>query len=222
MKFSRFAAVLVLVLAPFAAHAALTTIGAPWPPIGSTGLTPVLFNVSTNAGGGFVAMGAHAYKNSASLPNNGIDTYYAQPGIYPGEPLKNYANWSFDFAYNTQGCNACQVFLQIDTDPTAGISYAGPYQLNIAPPAGYGTGPTASDSLNMEMAFITLGIPYDFNPFSPSSTAFRLYMMSLNADTRQGEEVASAAITVNVLPEPGTFALGALALAGMAFSRRKA
>jgi hypothetical protein len=65
----------------------------------------------------------------------------------------------------------------------------------------------------MEMGFITAGV-YDFDPFSASSTAFRLFMVN-----DQGG-VTDAAITVNV-PEPGTLALGALALAGMALMRRR-
>lgn len=81
---------------------------------------------------GFVALGARAYKNSPSLANNGVDTFYAQSGIYPGDPTKNYANWSFDFVYNTGTCTGSQVFLEIDTDPTAGVTYTTPANLTAA------------------------------------------------------------------------------------------
>ena len=56
---------------------------------------------------------------------------------------------------------------------------------------------------------------YDFNPFAPSSTAFRLEVTNAN-----GGSIVASDITVNV-PEPGTIALLGLALAGVGVMRRR-
>ena len=72
------------------------------------------------------------------------------------------------------------------------------------------------ESWNMEMSFID-GALYDFDPFSPSSTAFSLRLMAAN-----GGELTRSDIRVDV-PEPGSMALlglGALGL-GVAVRRRR-
>lgn len=199
-------------LAPMAAQAALTTITTGWPPAGSSGIESVVFNKVNVAGGGFVALGAHAYKNSQYLANNGVDTFYAQSGIF-AEPGKSYANWSFDYVYNKGDCSLCQVFLEIDKDPTVGVNYT---KFELLPT--YGT----ANSWNMEMGFLTAGV-YDFDPYSPSSTSFRLSMVDPTMGDRSGNNplfLGASEITVNV-PEPGTLALAGLALIGMGMVRRR-
>ncbi|MFN3304645.1 MAG: hypothetical protein ACK44A_13115 [Roseateles sp.] len=108
-------------LSPLASQAALTTLTAAdgWPPVGSSGLGSVLFDTAS-AGGVKVAMGAHAYKNSAFLANDGERNFYAMNGVYLPDG-KNYANWSFDFVYDVRSCQGCKVFLGIDTDSGAGV-----------------------------------------------------------------------------------------------------
>lgn len=199
-------------IAPLAAHAGLTTISSGWPPAGSSGIESVAFQKVDLAGGGFVALGAHAYKNSQYLPNNGTDTFYAQSGTY-AEPGKSYANWSFDYVYSKGDCTLCQVFLEIDKDPGVGVNYT---KFEMFPAYDL------ANSWNMEMGFLT-AIVYDFDPFSASSTSFRLSMVDPTKGDRSGNNpllLGAAEITVNV-PEPGTLALAGLALMGMALVRRR-
>lgn len=209
-------------LAPFAAQAALTTSPPGWPPVGSSGLGSVQFNQVNYANGGFVAMGAHGYKNGPTLPNDGVSTFYAKSGIYPGEPTKNYANWSFDFAFSTGNCSTCSVFLEVDTDPSAGVNYKELFNLTtlinpLTNTLAYGA--SGADSWNMEMSFMNVVLGYDFNPNSASSTAFRLSMV--DGATLNDPLVGPAAeITVNV-PEPSSIALTGLAFAGLALARRR-
>ncbi|SFD37419.1 PEP-CTERM sorting domain-containing protein [Massilia yuzhufengensis] len=210
-------------LAPFAAQAALTTSPPGWPPAGSSGLGAVQFNQVNYNNGGFVAMGAHGYKNGPTLPNNGVDTFFAQQGIYPGEPTKNYANWSFDFAFNTGNCSTCSVFLEVDVDPTAAVEYRTLFNLTtlrnpITNAIIYGA--AGAESWNMEMPFMNAALGYDFNPFGASATSFRLSMVEGTDLTPTALVGPAAEITVSV-PEPGTVALTGLAFAGMVFARRR-
>lgn len=210
----------VLATASFSASAALQT-WAPWDAAyTANGLAGVLFDVETFTPAGAAplttALGAHAYKNGAFLPNNGVDTFHAQSGTYAGPPAEaDRANWSFDFGWDLGGCTDCTVWLGIDTDPSAGVN------LQFGNITGYLPNP---ESWNMEMAFLQTALSYDFNPNGPSSTTFSL---QIRGPSTNGATVANGApvlvesqITVNV-PEPGTLALAGLALAGIAGLRRR-
>ena len=205
MKFrlSRIAAIVSTMAIAASANAALSTY-APWDTAyTANGLNGVLFNVQS-AGGATVALGAHAYKNGAYLPNNGVNTYYAQSGTYAGPPAEaNRANWSFDFGWNLgTNCLNCSVWLGIDNDPTSAVNLLWG-DITVVP---------QPESWNLEMPFLA-GV--NFDPFSPSSTAF-----SLQVRDATGSVVVGSDITVNV-PEPGSLALVGLALGGLALARRR-
>ena len=193
--------------ASVSANAALTTY-APWEAAyTANGLSGVLFDVHSDAASGATtALGAHAYKNGVYLSNDGVGTFSAQSGTYAPDG-KNYANWSFDFGWNLGSCTSCSVWLGIDNDPTAGVN------LLFGNITSY---PINPESLNLEMASVTAQTGYNFDPFSASSTAFRLEIRDAN-----GAVLTASDITVNV-PEPGSIALAGLGLLGAAaFSRRR-
>lgn len=200
----RLLALAALAALSFNATAGLTSF-APWDTrYQANGLAGVQFSVVTAANGARVAMGAHPYTSGVTMPNNGVDTFYARAGRTDA----THANWSFDYAVDYNGCTDCSTQLFVDVDPTAAINFR---QLPT-----YGGIP---DSGNMEFSYMAgpFGLSYDFDPFSASSTAFSLRMFDAN-----GAQIANSDISVNV-PEPGSLGMLALGLFGMgAMIRRRA
>ena len=121
------------VVASFGAQAALTTLTPAdgWPPLGSSGLQDVLFNVSTQPGAVKVATGAHNYTEGAVMANNGIDTFYGNTGYSPFAPTTN-ARWALDYVinYGTGTVGDYVTTFSFDIDPSGNESYV---NVNLMP-----------------------------------------------------------------------------------------
>ena len=218
----------VLLMASLSSHAALTTLTPAdgWPPLGSTGLQDVLFNVSSG-GGVKVATGAHNYKEGALMANDGVDKFYANPGFSPN-PNTSFARWSYDYVvnYGTGKLGDYVTTFSFDIDPTDGVSY---FNTSFSS-ANCGAIPTAggpvsicglsvlADSQNPVFVYAQLALLGSGFTFDPTAVGNYGFKVSVTAPNSTSFGAVSSAITVDV-PEPASLALVGLGLAAAGFAR---
>lgn len=162
-----------------------------------------------------IGLGAHAYKNGVLLPNDGVSTFYAPTGQYLGNaPADGRANWSFDFFVNAGTyCQSClRVLLQMDADPSANADLRdfGKQGLQL---------PVVGDSWNLEMDFLE-GLNGPFDPNANGTYDFVLSVFDTDA-IDSAMVTTSIRVVVGEVPEPGIFALMALALVAFAFVHQR-
>ena len=163
---------------------------------------------------------------AANPTNNGAGTFTARPGLSPNPPSSAadpYALWNFSFFLGGSGVANAYFRLFYDFNPAVGND-----QLThgvFAAPGSALTNPS-QDSYNLGMDFLAttnpaIGITAPAGVFNPNAQG--QYTFALVAYTGiAGAEIGRSAIVVNVVPEPGTFALAGLALLGLAAARRRA
>jgi hypothetical protein len=171
-----------------------------------TGISDADMVVSTS---GDLKIGIKGFERFVGdVANNGVDTFYAQPGFSAFAPSGS-ATWNYVFAVDA-GTNALSnynVKLLVDFDPSAGTSFVeADYSSFLGASSKFG------DSQNLAFNFWSSLPGYQaFNAFAPGKYDFVLNV----APKSNPNNVLSSAMSVVVVPLPAAVWAG-MALLGAA------
>lgn len=167
---------------------------------------------------------------SGVVTNDGAGTYSSVTGVSPNPPSSladPYAVWNFSSYIGGTAASSLFFRLFYDFDPTVGndesthgtTSFAGPAAALFPNGSSSNLGFNSLATSGSAFGFATVAPSGTFNPNAAGQYTFALRAYS---DANFTNLVGSTAIAVNVVPEPGTFALAGLALLGLAAARRRA
>jgi MYXO-CTERM domain-containing protein len=186
---------------------------------GGSGIPNTAVAINTEVNNLTLGLTAHQRFGQPALVNNGAGVFTALAGISPDapSPADPYATWNFGFYIGGSAVPSLTFALLYDLDPAAGTLEADHRMAGGAP---FSLPGLAQNSWNLGMNF--LESPEIFDPTVNGEYSFALVAFD---GTR---EVARSAIVVNVtggsnpVPTPGTLALAAVGLLGLAgVSRRR-
>ncbi|MGH7581855.1 MAG: PEP-CTERM sorting domain-containing protein [Gemmatimonadales bacterium] len=191
---------------------------------GGTGISNTA--VATNDSGSIgVLLGLTATRRCYNAPpetcgplvtNDGIDTFFAQPGEGEFWDPNYLSTWNFDFAAVGENVDDYTYTLFYDTDPLVGNGTTGSFSVPdyCFPVIGCFIGEQDSENLG-----------FFESTFDPNANG--QYEFDLIAYDPNGAEASSAQMFVDVgtpespVPEPATMSLMAMGLVGLAATRRR-